>query len=220
MVIPALDEVGQIAGAIQSVQLPDEDVEILVVDGGSRDETAERARAAGASVLASGPGRARQLQAGWRATSGDVVLFLHADTRLEPGWAAAVRRAMLDPSVVGGAFRFRFDQRNGRLRFVEFGVRLRVGLFAMPYGDQAIFVRRRVLEAMGGIPEVALMEDLDLVTGMKAHGRVIAIPLDATTSARRYLAGGVLRTMGRHWLALAGWRLGIDRQRVARWSRR
>ncbi len=220
MVIPALDEAGQIAGAIQSVQLPDEDVQILVVDGGSRDETAARARAAGAVVIRSEPGRARQLQVGWRASSGDVVLFLHADTRLEPGWASALRDAMSRPSVVGGAFRLRFDRRTPALRLIEFGAWLRVKLASLPYGDQAIFVRRQVLEAIGGVPEVALMEDLDLVREMKAHGRVLEVPLSATTSARRYVEGGPLRTMGRHWLALAAWRLGVDRERVAHWYRR
>jgi rSAM/selenodomain-associated transferase 2 len=228
VVIPALDEAGRIGEAIQSAlapglpnsDAPREDVEILVVDGGSRDQTVERARAAGARVLVSERGRARQLEAGWRASAADVVVFLHADTRLEAGWGPALRRAMGEPDVVGGAFRFRFDHEGGGLRLIEWGARLRVRLFAMPYGDQAIFVRRAVLERIGGVPQVALMEDVDLVAAMNRVGRVVSLPQSAITSSRRYEEGGVLRTMVLHWLALAAWRLGVDRARIAGWLSR
>jgi hypothetical protein len=103
---------------------------------------------------------------------------------------------------------------------VEWGARLRVALFRLPYGDQALFVRRSVLESMGGIPQVAIMEDLDLVSGMKRFGRLAMLSLQATTSPRRYVASGPLRTMLRNWLAAAAWSLGADRDRVAAWYRR
>ncbi len=220
VVIPSLDEAGQISGAIESVALPE--VEVVVVDGGSRDDTVERARSAGARVLASEAGRARQLQAGVEASDSEVVLFLHADTRLPPGWDSAVRRALADPGVCGGAFRFRFDRRIASLRpialrLIEWGARLRVALFGLPYGDQAIFLRRTVLDAIGGVPASPLMEDLDLVRAMKRRGRVAALPLAATTSARRYLSRGITRTALRHFLALIGWSVGVDRARIARW---
>lgn len=218
VVIPALDEQEWIEGTIASARAPG--VEILVVDGGSRDATAERARAAGARVIASERGRARQLDVGARGTEADVLLFLHADTRLSPGWAVALRGALRDPGVVGGAFRFRFDRRTPRLRFVELGARLRVALFGLPYGDQALFVRRGVLAEIGGVPQVPIMEDLDLVRALRRRGRLARLPLPATTSARRYEAGGVLRTMLRHWVAATAWALGADRARVAAWYRR
>jgi glycosyltransferase involved in cell wall biosynthesis len=251
VVIPALNEANQIAGAAESARAPN--VEVLVVDGGSEDGTPERASAAGARVVTSPPGRARQLGLGAREAHGDVLLFLHADTRLPPGYEVAIRNALADPQVVGGAFRFHFAtggsesgergttrrnpararRRGGEsgaaraaassqlaLRLVEWGARMRVALFRLPYGDQGLFVRRSVLEAMGGVPQVAIMEDLDLVSGMKRQGRLAMLSLQATTSSRRYIASGPLRTMFRNWLAAAAWSVGADRDRVAAWYRR
>ena len=218
VVIPALDEADQIAGAIASASAAGS--EIIVVDGGSRDATRQHAAAAGARVVTSAPGRARQLAAGARLAKGDTILFLHADTRLPPGWDAGVRAALADPRVVGGAFRLRFEPRSPALRLVEWGTRLRVVLWRMPYGDQALFVRRRVLEELGGVPQAAIMEDLDLVRSLKRRGRIACLPLAVTTSARRYRAAGVLRSVLRNGLAAARWRLGLPRERIAAWYRR
>lgn len=217
VVIPALDEVHHIAGAIASAQALG--VEVVVVDGGSRDGTPERARETGARVLAMAPGRARQLRRGVEVSSGDVVLLLHADTRLPAGWAAAVERVLDDPRVVGGAFRLSFDESGPALRVLEWGVRLRVALFRLPYGDQAIFVRRRVLEAIGGVPDVEFMEDLDLVKAIRGQGELAMLPLPVTTSARRYRQAGLVRTMVRHLVAATAWALGVDRLRIERWVR-
>ena len=194
--------------------------EVIVVDGGSRDRTAECARAAGARVLAVPRGRARQLEVGWRASDADAVLFLHADTRLPPGWASAVRAALADPRVVGGAFALRFDRRSPALRIIEWGARLRVALFGLPYGDQALFARREALEAVGGVPLVPILEDVDLVRALRRRGRFRMLGLPVTTSARRYLRGGVARTWLRDALVLAAWRLGVDRERLAAWYAR
>lgn len=192
-------------------------IDVVVVDGGSADDTAERALRAGARVLRTTRGRARQLEVGWRASVGEVVVFLHADTRLEDGWPAKVQEALADPGVVGGAFRLRFDRPTWVFRGIAAIAALRVRLFGLPYGDQGIFVRRRTLESLGGIRDVPLMEDLDLVAAMKARGRIVALRATATTSARRYEAAGLLRTLMWHGIALAGWRLGVDRARIARW---
>lgn len=224
VVIPALNEAGRIEEAVRSAipaPAPDRpdalEVEVVVVDGGSEDGTAERAAAAGARVLTSPRGRARQLGAGVRASRGDVVLFLHADTRLPRGYHRAVEEALGDPRTVGGAFRFRFDRHTPALRVIEWGARLRERLFRLPYGDQAVFVRRAVLEAIGGVPQVPIMEDLDLVREMKTRGGVARLPLPAVTSARRHLARGPVRTALRHGLAAGAWAMGIDRRRIAAW---
>ncbi len=218
VVIPALDEAERVVGAIESAAAPD--VDVVVVDGGSRDDTRQRAAAAGARVVASGPGRARQLQTGVRETRSDVVVFLHADTRLPPDFTDALRASLTDSRVVGGAFRFRFDDPRFRLRVVEWGTRVRVALFRLPYGDQALFVRRSALEEIGGVPQVPIMEDLDLVKALRRRGRIAVLRLPATTSARRYLAGGVFRTTLRNTAAASAWLLGLDRVRVAAWYRR
>jgi len=194
---------------------------VIVVDGGSRDATARRAEQSGARVLASAPGRARQLAAGAAAADdADALVFLHADSTLPAGWATHVEHALADARIAGGAFAFRFAERGALLRFVELGVRLRLALARLPYGDQGLFVRTAVLRTLGGVPQAPIMEDLDLVRGMRAHGQLALLREPVTTSARRYQARGVLRTMLRNWLALAAWTLGIDRARIAAWYAR
>ena len=223
VVIPALDEAERIGAAVGSARVPG--VEVLVVDGGSRDATPARAAAAGARVVACEAGRARQLAVGAAAAQGDTLLFLHADSRLPRGFAPAIEAALAAPGVAGGAFTFRFERDEGGrltlgLRLVEWGARLRVALFALPYGDQALFCRRPLLEAAGGIPQVPILEDLDLVRAWKRRGRIVTLPLAVETSPRRYQARGALRTMLRNWGAALAWALGADRTRVAAWYRR
>jgi rSAM/selenodomain-associated transferase 2 len=218
VVIAALDEAEHVEASVRSALAPD--VEVLVVDGGSRDDTVARAREAGARVLETPPGRAGQLRAGSEASGGDAVVFLHADTRLPAGWAGAVRAALADPGAAGGSFALRFDARSPGLRVVEWGAELRRRLFGLPYGDQAPFARRSALVAIGGVPEAPFMEDLDLVRRLRRQGRLVRLALPVATSARRYRTRGVLRTMLRNWAALAAWRLGLDRERVAAWYRR
>lgn len=215
VVIPAIDEAPRIAEAVRSVMRPE--VEVIVVEGGSRDETARLAREAGARVLESPRGRARQLRLGGERSTGEVVLFLHADTRLAVGWDEAVREALSDPLCAGGAFAFRFAERGWRERWIEAWVALRILFLRLPYGDQALFVRRDVLERMGGVPNVAMMEDLDLVNAIERAGRLRMLALPATTSSRRYLERGFFRTVFEHAVALVVWRLGLDRTRLARW---
>ena len=218
VVIPTLDEADRVLQAVESVIGPD--VEVIVVDGGSRDDTVRLAHEAGARVLSCQRGRARQLKTGSEESSGDVVVFLHADTVLSPGWNSSVLAAMKDPECAGGAFGFRFAERGLRERWIEGWVALRVSLLGLPYGDQAIFIRRSVLEGMGGVPIVALMEDLDLVAGIKRAGRLEMLSVTATTSSRRYSDRGGIWTAFQHAVALVGFWLGADRERLARWMGR
>ena len=220
VVIPVRNEEDHVAAAVASARATELDgVEVLVVDGGSVDSTCERARAAGARVIASEPGRARQLQAGAGATEADAILFLHADTRLPERYAESIRRALADPEMVGGAFAFRFAESGLRLRIVEWGVRMRLALADLPYGDQGIFVRRAALTAVGGVPQVPIMEDLDLVRALQQRGRLALLPDPATTSARRYLERGIARSVLRNALALVARALGVERARIAAWYR-
>jgi rSAM/selenodomain-associated transferase 2 len=219
VVIPALDEAGFVEQAVSSALEGPLEVEVVVVDGGSRDETITRAEAAGARVLRGDRGRGEQQDVGWRATQADAVLFLHADTRLPAGWSQCVADVMSDPEVAGGAFRFRFDEQGVIWRLMELGVAVRVLVLGLPYGDQGLFLRRSILERSGGVPHVALMEDLDLVRMIKRSGRLALLSEAVTTSSRRYRVGGLPRTVAAHFVALLSWYLGVDRARVARWVR-
>ncbi len=219
VVIPTLNEQAQLERALSCTR--EDGVERVVVDGGSSDGTAEKARSLRAErVLHSSPGRALQMNAGYRAASGDVLVFLHADSWLEPGWLSCLRRALQDPRVAGGAFTLRFASRRWIYRFLELGAWLRARLGGLPYGDQALFVRRAVLDAQGGIPLVPIFEDLDLARLIRSSGRMAFLSARVRTSPRRYEARGALRTWLRNTLALAGYGLGLDRERVARWYRR
>jgi rSAM/selenodomain-associated transferase 2 len=219
VVIPTLNEQSRIERALACTALPG--VERIVVDGGSSDGTPDTARLLRAErVLTTSAGRARQMDAGYRQARGEVVLFLHADTRLDPGWREAALRALEDPATAGGAFRLCFDGSGPGLRLVEWGARLRSWLGGLPYGDQALFVRKRLLDAAGGIAPVPIFDDLDLVKLIKRSGRLALLPLCARTSARRYERNGALRQVLRNQAALAGYLLRLPRARVAAWYRR
>jgi rSAM/selenodomain-associated transferase 2 len=219
VVIPTLNEQSRIERALACSALPG--VERIVVDGGSSDGTPDTARLLRAEqVIHALPGRAHQMDAGYRAARGEVVLFLHADTRLDPGWNEALLRALADPSTAGGAFRLCFEEAGWLLRAIELGARLRACLGGLPYGDQALFVRKRVLDAAGGIAPVPIFEDLDLVRLIKRSGRLVLLPVRAWTSARRYARNGALRQVLRNQAALASYFLRLPRARVAAWYRR
>ncbi len=218
VVIPALNEADFVAEAVASARAPG--TQVIVVDGGSSDATRERARAAGARVVVSEAGRARQLARGVEESRGEVLVFLHADTRLPPRYTEHIARALSDPAAVGGAFAFRFAESGAALRWVEWGARLRGAWLRFPYGDQALFVWRSVLTAAGGVPQVPLLEDLDLVRALRRRGRFVLCAAPAVTSARRYLERGILRSMLWNWIALFAWSAGLPRARIAAWYRR
>jgi rSAM/selenodomain-associated transferase 2 len=219
VVIPTLNEQTRIARALACTASPG--VERIVVDGGSTDGTADTARLLRADkVIRAQPGRALQMDAGYREARGEVVLFLHADTRLDAGWREALEAALADRATAGGAYRLRFEGAGWGLRAVELGARLRSRLAGLPYGDQALFVRKRVLDAAGGIAPVPIFEDLDLVRLIKQNGRLALLPVCAWTSPRRYARNGALRQVLRNQAALASYFLHLPRARVAAWYRR
>lgn len=190
------------------------DAEVLVVDGGSDDGTAEAAAAVGLRVQAGCRGRAQQMNLGAEKTSGDLLLFLHADTLLPAGAEHMVEQTLADAGVALGAFGFRFDERGLRIGFVEFGARFRNVVRPTPFGDQGIFMRREVFEALGGFAPMPVMEDLELVERARRLGRIVVRLEPAVTSARRYMERGPLRLMLRHWWLSArfftGWRPDPD----------
>lgn len=211
-VVPTLDEEDFVGDAIASVAR--EAGEVIVADGGSTDRTRDRARAAGAIVVESSRGRGAQLHAGAGAARGDWLIFLHADTRLGPGWSSAIEA--LPSATPGGAFRFAVDSPNPAFRLIEMGARLRCRLFHLPYGDQALFARREAYERAGGFRPLPLMEDVDFVRRLARLGPLALLPRPALTSARRWQARGILRGTLRNWRVLALYALGRSPESLAR----
>ncbi len=218
VVIPALDEAANLARLLPALERACPGAEVLVVDGGSRDGTAEVvAGRAGVRLVASARGRARQMNAGAAAASGDVLLFLHADTWLPDGAARAIEAALADPAVVGGRFDVRFDSHRPVMRMVAWFMNARSRATSICTGDQAIFVRRAVFEAVGGYPDIPLMEDIELSRRLKARGRLAALRARVTTSARKWEREGPLRTIGLMWTLRLLHFAGVAPARLHRW---
>jgi rSAM/selenodomain-associated transferase 2/rSAM/selenodomain-associated transferase 1 len=208
VVIPVLNELDQLPITLARLQALSAAQEIVVVDGGSLDGTREwLASQTFARVVHAGPGRGPQLNAGVRASHGNVLLFLHSDCWLPPGTAARIQEVLNSPGTVGGAFHVRFvEQRPRSLRAVAAGINLRSDLCRCATGDQAIFVRREVFEAFGGFPNWPLFEDVHFVRRLKRKGRFAILRASATISARRYLTFGILRTiLTMYWLRVGYW---------------
>jgi rSAM/selenodomain-associated transferase 2 len=208
VIIPALNEAENIQSTIQSTR--DRDVEILVVDGGSTDPTVEQAIQAGARIVISPKGRAVQQNVGAAEARGDVLLFLHADTRLSPGYVAKIFEVLMDTKIVAGAFRFRTMLQHPYMKGVEAMVNARSRLLNLPYGDQGLFMRKALFREMGGFPEVPIAEDLLLVRQITKRGRIRIAAGYAVTSARRWQTLGMVRTTWINCLILAGCLLRIS----------
>lgn len=217
VIVPALDEESEIESALESIGL-DDGHEIVVVDGGSTDSTCARAAALGVRVVSSPPGRARQMNAGAQATAGELLLFLHADTRLPHGWAAAVRRAA-EAGAVAGRFDVELRGRHPMLRVVGAFMNFRSRRSRIYTGDQAIFVRRTVFEAIGGYEDVPLMEDIALSRRLKREGPIASLRERVSTSGRRWETSGVVRTIVLMWGLRFAYFIGVPPERLARWYR-
>lgn len=159
-------------------------------------------------------GRARQMNAGAAAAHGDWLLFLHADTHLAPGWRAAVDRAHAEARVNLGCFRFALDSSSPAARLIEIGVRLRVRVLGLPYGDQALFVRREAFAELGGYRDLPIMEDVDLVGRLRETGRLYSASEVAVTSARRWEEDGWLRRTARHLSLIVRYFAGVHPERL------
>ncbi len=186
VIIPTLNEAGEIRQILQGLRHQDRTCEVIVVDGGSSDGCCDEARSAGARVLSSPCGRGQQLAAGAAQSSGDILLFLHADTQLPPGGLQAIRNCLEDPEVLGGNFRVVFDGETDFAAWLTgfYAWFRRRGLY---YGDSAIFVRRSSYEALGGIRPIALMEDYDFSRRLEAAGETACIDTHPVeTSSRRF----------------------------------
>jgi len=216
IIIPALNEAAHITATLDSLQaLRRRGAEIVVVDGGSSDDTVVLAGAQADRVLTAGPGRARQMNAGAATAGGEILCFLHADTRLPENADGLMIDGLARSRRSWGRFDVRISGTNPLLKMVAWMMNRRSRLTGIATGDQAIFVTRSLFEAAGRFPEIPLMEDIALSKQLKVYGKPLCIAHPLTTSGRRWEQHGVLRTIVLMWrLRLAYW-LGADPAKLA-----
>lgn len=213
VVIPALDEETSLSRHLPAVVAAAD--EVVVADGGSRDGTLAVALAAGAAVVSGPAGRGVQLNQGAAATRSPILLFLHADTTLPTG-AIEMVRAAIAAGAVGGGFFARFDLERPIQRVGGWLINRRTLITGVPLGDQAQFTSRAVFERLGGFRPWPILEDLDFGRRLKRHGRVAVLRAPVTTAARRFVAGGVARTIAVNWLIWGLFFAGVAPERLAR----
>jgi rSAM/selenodomain-associated transferase 2 len=215
VIIPVYHDADALARTLAATNFTGVD---LIVSTISADESLAPLRLARPDVMwIDAPrGRARQMNAGAAAARGAWLLFLHADTRLPAGWTAAIDEACRDPRAVVGCFRFALDSPSRLARAIELGVRARVALFGLPYGDQALFVRRDAFDALHGYADLPIMEDVDLVLRLRRRGQLYRSPLVAVTSARRWERDGWVRRTALHLALIALYFCGVSPERLIR----
>ena len=214
VIIPALNESLNIEKTIRKAR--NSDAEVIVVDGGSGDDTVVQATRAGARIEKSSPGRAVQQNRGVSVARGRSFLFLHADTHLPRGYINHIFEALMDPGTVAGAFRFKTDLNHPLMKLIELTTNIRSRYLKLPYGDQGLFFRRAVFETVGGFPEVSIAEDLFLMHRIVKQGRIWIAPVYAVTSGRRWQTRGLLSTTLINQVIVAGCCLGISPHVLAR----
>jgi rSAM/selenodomain-associated transferase 2 len=190
--------------------------ELIIVDGGSTDDTTALAEGLGARLLAAPKGRARQLIAGAAVARAAWLLFLHADTVLAENWTHAVRAHIdaVGADARAGAFRLAFDEDSAGARMVLFFARARAALFKLPYGDQGLLISRALYDDLGGYRDIALMEDVDLVRRIGPK-RLSILPATAVTCAEKYRRDGYLRRSLRNAGLAAAFLAGADPAKLA-----
>jgi rSAM/selenodomain-associated transferase 2 len=218
IIIPTLNEEMTLEFTLNSIPTSPA-LEIIVVDGNSRDRTREIAYTRTSQVYISPPGRARQMNLGAQKAQGKILLFLHADSMIPAGGLEAISKALEDPHVIGGAFRLRIHAAGWGYRLIAWGANLRTRLLGLPYGDQGIFIKRKIFQEMGGFQDIPLMEDVDLIRRMKKMGSLCILPQPMLTSARRWEKEGLLYTTLRNWSLASLYLLGVSPHRLYHWYR-
>lgn len=215
IIIPTLNEKTTLGHLLTSLQeYPG--LEIIVVDGESKDQTLEIAEYYGVKAVSSRPGRGIQQNLGADIASGNTLLFLHSDTLLPNDFSRHIHTLLDKPATAAGAFRLRIDAPNTGYRLIEWGVNQRSKLLHLIYGDQAIFLRKKTFFKAGGFPDQTFLEDVELIRRLKKIGRIRIAPTAITTSSRRWERNGLVRTTLSNQLVLLGYLLGMNHDTLGR----
>jgi rSAM/selenodomain-associated transferase 2 len=218
VIIPTLNAAAHLPRALAPLVAPTVDglvKQVIVVDGGSADETLAIADAAGCDVVQCSRGRGAQLRAGAAAARGDWLLFLHADTALEEGWGAEAARFIRGERDRAAAFTLAFDDESIGARWVVYWARLRARDFKLPYGDQGLLISRALYDAVGGYRELPLMEDVDIVRRI-GPSRLAILKAKAVTSADKYRRDGYAKRSWRNLILTMRYLMGADPAKLAR----
>jgi len=220
IILPVLNEAERINEILFHLRAQDRDgmSEVIVVDGDPEGSTIDAIWEGEAIRATSEKGRARQMNYGASCASGDVLLFLHADTLLPDTALFRIMNVMEDPGVVAGAFDLGIHTKKAIFRITEQYVALRTRLTRVPFGDQAVFIRREYFENIGGYRDIPIMEDVELMARIKKRGdRIVIIPDKVMTSARRWEKEGILYCTFRNWMLQVMYVLGMPPERLAKW---
>jgi rSAM/selenodomain-associated transferase 2 len=216
VVIPTLNEAAELPATIEKLRALPEILEIIVVDGGSTDETVKLALSLQCRVVYSPRGRGTQMRAGAQTAFGGAIVFLHADTWVRADFARAIIEALKDSRVVAGGCYKTFRAPSFLMRGSRARCWIRFHLLRRFMGDQAMFVRREMLERIGGVPDVPIMEEFELCRALRSHGQFALAGTVVSTSARRFRARGVLRTYVRMWRVTLQYYLGTPPEELRR----
>ncbi len=215
IIIPCLNDGPALAVTLENLKDGD-NLEIVVADGGSVDDSAAVGEAAGAKLVHAPRGRGQQLNAGAAAAGGGIFFFLHADTTPPPGFADIIRATLKRKGVAAGSFSLGLDINDWRARLICRGANLRSRIFSLPYGDQGIFLSRKTFNDINGFPEQEIMEDFEFIRRMKKQGRIIIRPERVASSGRRWQRLGFFRTTLINQMMIAGYLLGRSPASLAR----
>ncbi|MGI8496486.1 MAG: TIGR04283 family arsenosugar biosynthesis glycosyltransferase [Gemmatimonadaceae bacterium] len=218
VIVPTFNEEAVIAATLRRAVAALAPYELIVADGCSADSTAARARPY-ANVLGLPMTRGAALNRAATVATGDVLLFLHADTLLPMGARAAIVGALQEAEVIGGAFRLRLDHPGRLAALVSYVVNLRSSRRNIFFGDQAMFVRSEVFSRAGGFKDWSVMEDLEILPRLRRHGRLALLDEEVVTSARRHQTTGWFTTIATIWIMSLLSRLGVPGEAMIRWYR-
>ncbi len=215
VIIPTLNEAENIEILLNYLKDLEKNLELIVADGYSSDNTAGLAKKY-SRVIFSDHGRGRQMNAGAKKASGEILWFLHADCRPHKNSVAAIQKTMENPNLVGGGFLYNFNSPGWIFRFSEFMSNRKNHLLNLLYGDMGIFVRRDIFVKIGGYKEIPLMEDMEFCGDLKRQGEIVLLPFKIKTSTRRWHEEGVYKNMVRNWMLQIAWKWGVSSEKLAR----